>query len=64
EHLRPSQDLLRTNSEDRAGKPHQNGALLTGLLSDDKGNRMSPSFTAAFAIAAKILSTVRSALLW
>ena len=39
------QDLLKTNSEGRTGKRHQNGALLTGLLFDDKGNRMSPSFT-------------------
>lgn len=39
------QDLLRTNSEGRTGKRKCNGALLTGLLFDDKGSRMSPSFT-------------------
>jgi site-specific DNA recombinase len=39
------QDLLKTNSDGRTGKRHQNGALLTGLLFDDNGNRMSPSFT-------------------
>lgn len=39
------QDLLKANSEGKTGKRHCNGALLTGLLFDDNGNRMSPSFT-------------------
>ena len=39
------QQLLKTNSIGRTGRRHENGALLTGLLFDDRGNRMSPSFT-------------------
>jgi len=39
------QGLLKTNSERRTGKRYRTEALLTGLLFDDKGNRMSPSFT-------------------
>jgi DNA invertase Pin-like site-specific DNA recombinase len=39
------QQLLRHNSEGRTGRREKNGALLTGLLFDDRGNRMSPSFT-------------------
>lgn len=39
------QQLLKTNSLGRTGRRQQNAALLTGLLFDDRGNRMSPSFT-------------------
>jgi len=39
------QQLLKANSAGRTGRRHQNGALLTGLLFDDCGNRMSPSYT-------------------
>ncbi len=36
---------MRTNSDGRTGRRQKGGALLTGFLFDDKGNRMSPSFT-------------------
>jgi len=39
------QQLLKMNTAGRTGRRHDNGALLTGLLFDDRGNRMSPSFT-------------------
>ena len=39
------QNLLKTNSAGRRGRRQKNGALLTGLLFDDRGNRMSPSYT-------------------
>jgi len=39
------QRLLKVNTAERTGRRHKNGALLTGLLFDDRGNRMSPSFT-------------------
>lgn len=39
------QELLRSNSEGRTGRRQHTGALLTGLLFDDRGNRMSPSFS-------------------
>lgn len=39
------QQLLKANSDGRTGRRHQNGALLAGLIYDDRGNRMSPSFT-------------------
>ena len=39
------QQLLRSNSEGRTGRRYQTGALLTGLIYDDRGNRMSPSFS-------------------
>jgi len=39
------QRLLKANSEGRTGRRHANGALLAGLIYDDRGNRMSPSFT-------------------
>lgn len=39
------EDLLRTNTEGRAGRRQQTGALLTGLIYDDRGNRMSPSYS-------------------
>jgi len=39
------QQLLKANSLGRTGRRQQNAALLTGLLFDDRGNRMSPSFT-------------------
>jgi site-specific DNA recombinase len=39
------QDLMKSNSEGRTGRRQQTGALLTGLIYDDRGNRMSPSFS-------------------
>jgi DNA invertase Pin-like site-specific DNA recombinase len=39
------QSLLKTNSAGRTGRRQQTGALLTGLIYDDRGNRMSPSFS-------------------
>ena len=39
------QALLKSNSVRRTGRRQQTGALLTGLLFDDRGNRMSPSFS-------------------
>jgi site-specific DNA recombinase len=39
------QELLKANSVARQQKRSENGALLTGLLYDDRGNRMSPSFS-------------------
>lgn len=39
------QDLIQTNSVERHNKRSNNRALLTGLLFDDRGNRMSPSYT-------------------
>lgn len=39
------QQLLKTNSDGRTGRRYQSGALLTGLIYDDRGNRMSPSFS-------------------
>jgi DNA invertase Pin-like site-specific DNA recombinase len=39
------QNLLRSNSIERRWRRSANGALLTGLLFDDRGNRMSPSFS-------------------
>jgi site-specific DNA recombinase len=39
------QQLLKTNSAGRTGRRQQTGALLTGLIYDDRGNRMSPSFS-------------------
>ena len=39
------QQVLVTNSAGRTGRRRQTGALLTGLIYDDRGNRMSPSFT-------------------
>jgi len=39
------QQLLKANSAGRTGRRHRSGALLAGLLFDDHGNRMSPSFT-------------------
>jgi DNA invertase Pin-like site-specific DNA recombinase len=39
------QELLRTNTEGRVGRRQQTGALLTGLIYDDRGNRMSPSYS-------------------
>ena len=39
------QRLLKTNSAGRTGRRQQTGALLTGLIFDDRGNRMSPSFS-------------------
>jgi DNA invertase Pin-like site-specific DNA recombinase len=40
-----AQQLLKTNSAGRTGRRRQTGALLTGLVYDDRGNRMSPSFS-------------------
>jgi site-specific DNA recombinase len=39
------QNLLRSNSIQRRWRRSASGALLTGLLFDDRGNRMSPSFS-------------------
>ena len=39
------QNLLRSNSTQRRWRRSASGALLTGLLFDDRGNRMSPSFS-------------------
>jgi DNA invertase Pin-like site-specific DNA recombinase len=39
------QNLLRSNSVERRLRRSVNGALLTGLVFDDRGNRMSPSFS-------------------
>jgi site-specific DNA recombinase len=39
------QGLIKTNSAARRHKRSESGALLTGLLYDDRGNRMTPSFT-------------------
>jgi site-specific DNA recombinase len=39
------QELLATNSNGRKAKRSESGALLAGKLFDDKGNRMSPSFS-------------------
>ena len=36
---------MKANSVTRRQKRSENGALLTGLLYDDRGNRMTPSFT-------------------
>lgn len=39
------QQLMKSNSEGRIGRRQKNAALLTGLIYDDRGNRMSPSFS-------------------
>jgi DNA invertase Pin-like site-specific DNA recombinase len=39
------QELMKANSVARRQKRSENGALLTGLVYDDRGNRMTPSFT-------------------
>jgi site-specific DNA recombinase len=39
------QGLLKSNSQGRKVKRSESGALLQGKLFDDKGNRMSPSFS-------------------
>jgi DNA invertase Pin-like site-specific DNA recombinase len=39
------QDLLKANTAGRPAKRSKSGALLAGKLYDDKGNRMSPSFS-------------------
>lgn len=39
------QDLIKENTTGRTGKRYRSSALLTGLIYDDRGNRMSPSFT-------------------
>ena len=39
------QHLLKTNSAGRTGRREKNSALLTGVFFDDRGNRMSPSFS-------------------
>jgi hypothetical protein len=38
------QQLIRSHSVRRSGRRHASGALLKGLLFDNRGNRMSPSF--------------------
>jgi DNA invertase Pin-like site-specific DNA recombinase len=39
------QELMKANSVARRQKRVENGALLAGLVYDDRGNRMTPSFT-------------------
>jgi DNA invertase Pin-like site-specific DNA recombinase len=39
------QELLKANSVVRTNQRHNNEALLSGVLFDDRGNRMSPSYT-------------------
>ena len=39
------QELLKSNTVKRKVKFSESGALLQGKLFDDKGNRMSPSFS-------------------
>lgn len=39
------QHLMKSNSDGRTGRRHHTGALLSGLIYDDRGNRMSPSFS-------------------
>jgi DNA invertase Pin-like site-specific DNA recombinase len=39
------QDLLKSNRVERRLRRSANGAMLTGLIFDDCGNRMSPSFS-------------------
>src|SRR5437868_5787097 len=39
------QELLKSNSQGRKVKRSDSGAMLQGKLFDDKGNRMSPSFS-------------------
>ena len=39
------QRLLKSNSAGCDGRRHKGNALLTGILFDDRGNRMSPSFS-------------------
>jgi site-specific DNA recombinase len=39
------QELLKSNANGRKIKRSESGALLAGTLYDDKGNRMSPSFS-------------------
>jgi site-specific DNA recombinase len=39
------QELLKSNTYNRAVQRQTSGALLAGLLFDNRGNRMSPSFT-------------------
>jgi DNA invertase Pin-like site-specific DNA recombinase len=39
------QELLKSKSSSRKAKRSESGALLAGKLFDDKGNRMSPSFS-------------------
>jgi site-specific DNA recombinase len=39
------QQLLKSNTHDRAVQRQASGALLSGLLFDDRGNRMSSTFT-------------------
>jgi site-specific DNA recombinase len=39
------QQLIKSHSVSRSGRRHESGALLKGLIFDDRGNRMSPSFS-------------------
>lgn len=39
------QEILKTNAVQRTTVRRETGALLTGLLYDDRGNRMSPSYS-------------------
>jgi site-specific DNA recombinase len=40
-----AQDVLKSNAVKRTKRRSETGALLTGLLYDDRGNRMSPSYS-------------------
>ena len=37
--------LMKSNTVRRTKRRHENGALLTGLLFDDRGNRMTPTYS-------------------
>jgi DNA invertase Pin-like site-specific DNA recombinase len=39
------QRLMKSNTHERTARRQNSGALLAGLIFDDNGNRMSPSFT-------------------
>ena len=53
------QRLLKSNSAGSHGRRHESGALLTGVLFDDRGNRMSPSFSTKAAPAIRSTSAPR-----
>ena len=40
-----SSELLKANSAGRTGRRERTGALLTGIIYDDRDNRMSPSYS-------------------
>ena len=55
------QELLKTNGAGRRGRRQQVGSLLAGLLYDDRGNRMSPTYTSKNGV--RYLSYVNTNLL-